>query len=362
MTTKARSQIENLPPYSFANLELTGEHDRIVQLAQNELAIAPSPGAVQAASDAIGEMNRYSDGDHVDLRKAIAQVHHLNPEQVLCGAGSLELMSLIATAYCDRGVDVIVSQYGYKFFQVLSTVAGANLHVVPEPDMQVDIDGIGNAVNDSTQIVFVVNPGNPTGACLEPGAVRELRTRIPDRVMLILDCAYGEFADGPEFENGFNLVDEGENIVVLRTFSKAYGLAGMRVGWGYAPHGVVSAIQKIRPPGSITSPALAAAEAAVLDRKHLHKVCEEIAELRLEFTGMAKSLGLSVLPSATNFVLFSCPGGHPIPAEALNEKLRERGVILRPMQSYELPDHLRITIGSREEMGIVRKVFTDLLS
>ncbi len=360
MITKPRARIENLPAYSLADVELPG-CKRVVQLAQNELAIPPSPNAVHAAADALAEMNRYSDNDHTHLREAIAEVHKLNSAQLICGAGSMELMGLIANAYCESGVEVVVSQYGYKYFQVLCSVAGATLRIVPEPDMRIDIEAIVDAVNKNTRIVFVVNPGNPTGSRLSSGAVRELRERIPREVMLILDCAYAEFAEGPGFESGFDFVDAGENLVVLRTFSKAYGLAGMRVGWCYAPADVIDSIQKMRPPNSITTPSLAAAAAAMRDRAYLENVRAEITVLRQEFSELARTLGLVVLPSAANFVLFGCPDGGPMPAKTLDAKLRANGVILRPMGAYDLPNHLRITIGSREEMKIVGEALLRLL-
>jgi histidinol-phosphate aminotransferase len=360
MSTSPRSRIESLPAYSLADLDLPGT-GRVVQLAQNELAMPPSPHALRAAQGALSELNRYSDSEHRRLRGAIAEVHKLNPDRLVCGAGSMELMGLIASAYCESGVEVVLSQYGYKFFQVLCSLAGASLRIVPEPEMRVDIDAMVAAVSENTRIVFVVNPGNPTGSCLPPGAVRELRERIPQRVMLILDCAYAEFAQTRNFEQGFDLVDAGENIAVLRTFSKAYGLAGMRVGWCYAAPDVVESILKIRPPNSITTASLAAAEAAMRDRAYLESVCAEIAELRREFSELALSLGLSVLPSSANFVLIGCPGDIPMPAAELNAKLRENGIILRPMDSYDLPVHLRITIGSREEMKIAADVFSSLL-
>ena len=361
MTTPARAEIARLPEYSLPDLDLPG-CETIVQLAQNELAISPSPQAVRAAGAALGAMHRYPEAE-AELRRAIADVHGLDPAQLLIGAGSLELMGLLANAYCERGTDVVVSQYGYKFFQVLCTAAGASLSVVPESDMRIDIDAIAAAVGDDTRLVFVVNPGNPTGACLAPGAVRELRARIPQRVMLVLDCAYAEFAEHEnDFETGFDLVDSGANLVVLRTFSKAYGLAGMRVGWAYAPADVVATLQKIRPPTSTASPSLAAAEAAIRDRDYLQKVCQEIAELRGAFIDLARSLGLEVMPSATNFVLFECPASLPLSAAELDARLRENGVILRPMGSYDLPNHLRISIGSRDEMARAGEVLTRLLT
>jgi histidinol-phosphate aminotransferase len=360
MNTRARAAIDNLPTYSFPDLDLPGI-DRVVVLAQNELALPPSPKALAAARAALDEMNRYSDMDQLRLRNAIAAVHDLDPEKLVCGAGSLELMSLIASAYCVESSEVVVSQYGYKFFQVLCSVAGAHVRVVAEPEMRVDIEAVITAVNDKTCIVFLVNPGNPTGLRLEPGEVSELRRRLPQSVMLILDCAYAEFAEDDEFEHGFDLVDQGENLVVLRTFSKAYGLAGMRVGWAYAPADVVESILKIRPPNSISTLSLAAAEAAILDRDYLQMVQNEVNGLRGEFIALLHSYGFTTLPSATNFVLVRCPDGKPISAAELEQKLRQQGVIVRPMGSYDLTEYLRVSIGSHEEMEIIATALSTIL-
>ena len=360
MSTKARAAIDNLPAYTFPDLDLPGV-DRVVVLAQNELALPPSPKAIKAARDSLGDMNRYSDTDQLGLRRAIADMHQLDVEKLVCGAGSLELMSLIANAYCVESTEVVVSQYGYKFFQVLCSVAGATVRVVAEPEMRVDIDAVAAAVTDKTRIVFLVNPGNPTGLVLEPGEVRDLRRRLPPSVMLILDCAYAEFAEDGEFENGFDLVDQGENVVVLRTFSKAYGLAGMRVGWAYAPTDVVETILKIRPPNSISTPSLDAAEAAILDRDYLKMVLNEVGVLRVELIDLLHSCGFTTLPSATNFVLFRCPDGKPVPTTELDQKLRLQGVALRPMGSYDLTEYLRISVGSREEMEIFKSALLQIL-
>lgn len=360
MSTPTRDRIANLPPYTLADLDLPG-CQRIVQLAQNELSVAPGAAALAAAAESLKQVNRYPDTDHTALRAAIAAVHDLNPEQILCGAGSLELMSLIATAYCEPGIEVVVSQYGYKFFQVLCSVAGADLCIVPEPAMRVDIDAIAAAVNENTRLVFVVNPGNPTGTSLPTGAVQELRRRLPPEVMLVLDGAYAEFADSAGFENGFDLVDRGDNLVVLRTFSKAYGLAGMRIGWCYAPPDVITALQKIRVPNSVTAPALAAAEAAVRDRRQLEQVSAGIHNLRRRFCQTACELGLRVVPSSTNFVLFEVTEGLALGAGELDRRLRDTGIVLRPMGSYDLPRHLRITMGTDEEMAIVESALARLL-
>ena len=237
----------------------------------------------------------------------------------------------------------------------------ATVRVVDEPRMQIDVESILDAVNANTRIVFLVNPGNPTGLCMPPNALRHLRERLPDEVMLILDGAYAEFADEAGFESGLDLVDAGANVVVLRTFSKAYGLAGMRVGWCYAPRYVIETLEKIRLPNSVSTSSLMAAEAAVRDREYLAYVRDEIAGLRAQFIELANSLGLVTLPSTTNFVLFKCGDAVAPSAAELDTQLRANGVILRPMGSYDLHDHLRVSIGSREEMEIFSEVLTRLL-
>lgn len=360
MTTQPRESIDSLPAYEMADLNIDSDTP-VIQLAQNELALPPSPKAIQAARDAIPGCNRYSDIDHLALRKAIADIHGLDASRILCGAGSLEIMSLIASAYCEPGTSVVVSQYGYKFFQVLCSAAGASVHVAPEPEKRINIEAMCDAVTADTRLMVVVNPGNPTGALLASGELVELRRRLPESVMLIVDGAYAEFVSEDSFDNGFGLVDSGANMIVLRTFSKAYGLAGMRTGWCYGAMDIIQSLLKIRCPNSISSPALAAAEAAVRDTTFVAASCREVIELRRKLTTKLKILGLNVLPSAANFVLFECPEQGPINAASLNLRLRERGFILRPMGSYELPNHLRVTIGSRQEMTRLAEALDEII-
>ena len=359
MSTKTREAVDRLPGYIMAAQDIPGV-DRIIQLGQNELALAPSPNAIEAVRETASALSRYPDIAHVNLRQAIADVHGLKFDQIACGAGSLELLGLLATIYCEAGVDVVVSQYGYKFFQVQSTVAGANVIIVPEPDLKADIDGIVNAVTEQTRIVFIVTPNNPTGISLAFGELKQLRDGLRDDILLVVDGAYAEFSDATQYESGFDLVDAGENIVVMRTFSKAYGLAGMRVGWCYGPQDVVDAIAKVRSPNSITTQSLAAAEAAMRDQAHLAQVTREIIELRENFRRKMQALGLQALPSDGNFVLLGF--ADEARAKAVYEGLLEVGVIVRPMGSYDLSDCLRVTIGTREEMAILQARMIELLT
>lgn len=359
MTTPTRPALAQLPPYALAEQGLPGV-DRIIQLGQNELGVPPGPAALSAIAG-IGDLNRYPDADHTALRQAISEVHGLECARIVCGAGSMELLGLIAAIYCEPGVEVVVSQYGYKFFQVQCSLAGAELHVVPEPEMRIDIDAIAAAVTDRTRLIFLVDPNNPTGARLPAGALRHLRAKVPDRVMIMLDGAYAEFVSDPDYDDGFALVDEGANVVVLRTFSKAYGLAGLRVGWLYGPADVVDAIGRARAPNSVTAPGLAAAEAAMRDREYLSHAVTQVVEERENFRRFAASAGLPSLPSDGNFVLLRCPATGPISANDLTEGLKRAGIIIRPMQSYGLADAIRITVGSTAEMSALREAMTDLM-
>ncbi len=354
MQTQTREAIQRLPAYSMG-VQSIDNVERIIQLGQNELGIAASPAAVEAVRQLAGELPRYPNMDHVSLRQAIADIHGLSTKHIACGAGSMELMGLLATIYCEAGVEVIVSQYGYKFFQLQCSVAGANLVIVPEPEMCADIDAIAAAVTERTRLVFVVNPNNPTGSTLAAGSLLRLRDAIPENVLIIIDAAYAEFADIATYDNGFNLVDEGKNLAILRTFSKAYGLAGSRIGWIYAAEDVIQTIANVRAPNSVTTQALAAAEAAMRDQTHLANVVAEVIELREDLRLKIMGLGLQVYASGGNFLLvrFNSEGQ----ASRVFQQLLQLGIIVRPMGSYELSDCLRISIGSREEMAVFWQQF-----
>ena len=359
MPTKTRDSIQGLPVYSMG-VQSTDKAERIIQLGQNELGVAASSAATEAVRQLAGELPRYPDMDHHNLRQAIAEVHELNADRIACGAGSMELMGLLATIFCEAGVEVVVSQYGYKFFQIQCSVAGAELVIIPEPEMCADIDAIAAAVNERTKIIFLVNPNNPTGATLPKNTLTRLRRTVPDNVLIILDGAYAEFANQEDYDHGLELVDSGENIAILRTFSKAYGLAGSRIGWLYAPDYVIQAIASIRSPNSITTQALAAAEAAMHDQSHLDNVVTEVIELRETLRTKILGLGLQVYPSGGNFLLVRFES--EAQADNVFQQLLQTGIIVRPMGSYSLNDCLRISIGSKEEMGVFWERFKSISS
>lgn len=361
MTTPVRAAISALPDYSYAPRDVAGVA-RVIQLGQNELGVPPSPRALAALADPAHHVNRYADDGHDGLRMAIGRVHGLDPERILVGSGSMELMSVLAQTYCESGVEVVVSQYGYKWFQVQCAINGATIVSVPEPAMIADIDGLLAAVTLATRLLFLVNPNNPTGALLPVAEVERLAAALPRHVLLLLDSAYVEFAPAEHGMLGGRLVDAGGNVVMLRTFSKAYGLAGLRVGWMYGPEEVIAVMAKVRIAGSVPTPCLAAATAAVEDQAHMAATRDSVIALREALRVQAGELGLQALPSAGNFVLLRVPGGNRPSAEAIVAGLLEHGIIVRAMASYHLDDCLRISIGTAEEMALLHAALRTILN
>ncbi|MDJ0777256.1 MAG: histidinol-phosphate transaminase [Gammaproteobacteria bacterium] len=318
-----------------------------VILAQNEHAFAPT-AAVRAAVDAaLASGQLYPDSEWTNLRAAIAAVHDLDPARILCGCGSMELMSALVNAYIGAGDRVAMTEYGYLFMRTLVKMVDAGLNVAPERDFQVDVDALLDAVDADTRLVFVVNPGNPSGTVIANDEIRRLRRALTDDVLLLVDEAYSEFVE-PGFNAPlFDLVDAG-NTVITRTFSKIYGLAGLRVGWGYFPPEMIVNLRKVMTPGGLSQLSQAAAAAAMRDQQTASRARAEIARLRELLSRGIAALGLRVIPSQTNFVLVDL--NSPERAAAAYDFLRSRGLIVRPMGGYGLPHCLRISIAEEPHM------------
>lgn len=317
-----------------------------VSLAQNESAYPPAPQAIAAAARAMAEGALYPDPNWTDLRHAIAEVHAIPPEDILCGAGSMELIGALAHAFLDFTRAALVTAHGYLFFRTASQLAGARVDVVPEAALQVDVDTLLAAVRPDTAVVFVANPGNPTGTRLTRTEITRLRAGLAPHILLIVDEAYGEFADGAR-QPMFDLVDQG-NTVVLRTFSKAYALAGMRVGWGLFPPAIRDEVRKVLNPNNISGPAQAAAAAAMRAQGYMRDRVAETTAIRDRFIADARGLGIVIPGSFTNFGLLGFP--EPQAAAFADQALRGEGLLMRGMAGYGLPSHLRATIGSAADM------------
>ncbi|MEM9473286.1 MAG: histidinol-phosphate transaminase [Pseudomonadota bacterium] len=350
---RARKHIAAMAPYGLADLQ-PPVGKRLISLAQNESALPPSPAALEAAAGALTDSALYPDPDWADLRQEISKVHELEPAHILCGAGSMELILCLTQCYAGHGDEVLSSQYAYAFFQTAAAIAQATYVTAPEEKFTVSVDGLLDAVTSRTRVVLVANPGNPTGTRIGKEELVRLRRGLREDVLLVIDEAYGEFADG-EDEPVFDLTGQG-NTVVLRTFSKAYALAGMRVGWGVFPPQIAAEVRKVLNPNDVSAVSQAACAAAMVDQDWMRKACHTVSERRDRFAGSVRQLGLSVPESSTNFILINFAS--PDAATAADHALRAEGVFMRSMKGYGLPASLRATIGAEDDMQFALDVLS----
>ena len=322
--------------------------ERVHKLSANESPIGTSPKAIEALSEIAGRVAVYPDGNATVLRDAIAEMHGLNPANILCGNGSDELIQLLCQAYLQPGDEGIVSEHGFLLYPIQIRAAGATPVSVPETDCRADVDGILDAVTERTRIVFLANPNNPTGTYLPIEEVRRLHAGLPPHVLLALDAAYAEYVRRNDYEAGIELVSASENVVMTRTFSKIYGLAGLRIGWLYGPAHVIDVLHRIRGPFNLNAAALAAGVAAVRDRAHVDRAVAHNEEWRQRMTEGLEALGLTVTPSVANFLLIHFGDEAGRTAADADAFLTQRGFVLRRVTAYGFPDALRMSIGNRE--------------
>ncbi|WP_170335935.1 pyridoxal phosphate-dependent aminotransferase [Ruegeria arenilitoris] len=325
---------------AYALADLGG--DSTVSLAQNESAFAASPAAIAAGQAAMGDLPLYPDPEWPELRAAIADVHGLDPARVLCGAGSMELIGCLIRAYAGPGNRVLGTDYGYAFVSSAAAQVQADYVKAREVDLTVSVDDILAAMTPNTRIVFVCNPGNPTGTLIPNSEIIRLREGLPPDVLLVVDQAYAEFSDEANDPTEiFALTDRGDTVV-MRTFSKAYGLAGARAGWGYFPPEVADELRKLLNPNNISIASQAAAAAAMRDQAHMQDVVARTAHIRDRFTEDCRALGLTVPESHTNFVLMRFASAED--AQRADAALRAENLLMRGMGGYGLSDCLRATI------------------
>jgi histidinol-phosphate aminotransferase len=313
----------------------------VVKLSSNENPYGPSEAAVEAYRRAAFELHRYPSTDHAGLRTAIGEVHGLDPDRILCGAGSDEVLQFVTQAYAGPGDEVIYTEHGFSMYPILAHAAGAVPVKVAERERVVDVDAILAAVTPRTRIVFIANPANPTGTMISEAETLRLARALPGNVVLVLDGAYAEFVDG--FDGGASVVDACANVVMTRTFSKIHGLGGLRIGWGYAQRPVIDVLNRLRQPFNLSNGQLAAAEAAIRDTAYAEKCRTENARLRQWLAEALAERGVPSDVSMTNFILARFASRAE--AEACDEYLKARGLIVRRVAGYGLPHCLRITIG-----------------
>ena len=345
-----RPEVMKIAAYVPGEAKLPGVN-RIIRLASNEGAFGPPPGAMEAYARTAGEIHRYPDGGSVELRRAIGKRYGLDSERIVCGTGSDELIGHIAHIYGGPGRDIIMSMHGFTMYQIAGTYAGSRVLKVPETNLTTNVDNILGAVTPQTSIVFIANPNNPTGSLLRDAEVRRLRAGLPVQVLLVIDAAYAEYVEARDYDAGKALVDAGDNTVMLRTFSKMYGLAGLRVGWGYAPAGVIDAINRVRGVFNVNLAAQAAAMAALAEPRWVEKCRAHNTEWRAKLAALMEQSGVKTWPTEGNFILADC--GTAQRASAADAFLKSRGIIVRGMSAYDLPHCLRVTVGTAEECTLV---------
>jgi histidinol-phosphate aminotransferase len=340
-----------------------GAHAKPVKLSSNENPWGASPRALEALAAAAGQSHRYPDGTAAALRAKLAALHDLEPDRIVCGTGSDEILQLLPTIYCAPGDTVVHVQHGFMVYPIAARRAGAEPIAAPDRDYTADVDALLGAVRPDTRLLFLANPNNPTGTMIPAAEVARLHAGLRTDVLLVLDQAYAEYLDSPDPDGGLALARTAPNVVVTRTLSKIYGLGGLRVGWATGPAAIMAELNRVRAPFPISVPALAAAEAAIEDQAFVADCrARNRAQRRLLADAIARlgNKGLRAIPSEANFVLMTCPAEGPLTAENLYLRLAERGFLTRWLPAQGLPDALRISVGTEAENSAVIEALTQI--
>lgn len=346
--SRVRKAVHRLKPYvpgkPIEEVQRELGLTEVIKLASNENPLGPSPKAIEAAMKVLPEAHRYPDDSYFRLRQKIASVYNVPPDWVLLGRGSDEILLHIVQTFVEPGDEVVFSTPSFVMYDILSTLMDAVCVKVPLRDYIHDVAGLLEAISERTKVVFIDNPNNPAGTILRDRSIRSLLDEIPEGVIVVLDEAYAEFVESHDYPKSLDYVREGYPVIVLRTFSKAYGLAGLRVGYGFARTEIAQHLLKVREPFNVSSIAAAAAEAALDDTEFLERVRKTVwTSKRFMYRGL-EQLGLRYVPTEANFVLVDVQR----PAKEVADALLRKGIIVRPCEPFGLPTHLRVDIGTPE--------------
>ena len=345
-----RPEVLTIAPYIGGESTLPGIN-RTIKLSSNEGAFGTPPGALAAIQRIAGEAFRYPDGGANALRAAIGRRWGLDPARIVCGGGSDDLIYQLCLAYGGQGRDIVMSAHGFAIYEIAGIYSGSRVVKVAERELTADVDAMLAAVSPATRLLFIANPNNPTGSMIPADEVARLRRGLPPEVLLVLDAAYAEYVERADYEPGIKLVQATSNTVMTRTFSKVFGLGGMRIGWCYAPPDVVDVLNRVRAPFNVSIAAQAAAIAALEEPGWVEQGRNHNAAWRPKLAGGLQAAGIKVWPSEGNFVLADF--GTPETAAEADDFLRSRGIIVRRVGGYGLPHCLRITVGLADEVEAV---------
>jgi histidinol-phosphate aminotransferase len=342
-----RVGIGQIAPYRSARVPLDGRP--FIDLSLSHNALGPSPKAVAAYRKVALSLHRYPDNEHTLLRAAIGRRYDIATDHITCSNGSDEMIQLVAEAYAGPGDEVLFHQYGYRGFHKAARMTGATPIVAAERDLSVDVEALADLAGEKTRIVFLANPNNPTGSYVPAEQVQRLRADLPPHTLLVLDSAYADYVRRDNYDPGFGLVEDHDNVLMVRTFSKLHGLAGLRVGWAYGPPSIIETLDRIRDPYNVGLAAQAAAAAALSDPEHEAATLEHNDAWIAWLSHELRAIGVRVYPSVCNFLLIRVPPDPTMSVAAVCAHLRERGILVKTLGEYGLGDCLRITVGSEEE-------------
>ncbi len=335
------------------------EAPSLVELDSNESPLGPSRNVSRALTEAMARVGRYPERDCSHLEERVARLHKVTGSHVIVGPGGFGVLRLIADACMPAGSEVIYADPSYPIYRYLANKAGCRAVAVPlTPDHRHDLPAMARAIGPATRVVFICNPNNPTGRAVSVEELTDFMSQVPPHVLVVLDEAYYEYASGPDMPNGMDWVRSGHNVLVLRTFSKAYGLASLRVGYGVAPPHVAAMIRQARDPFVVNAVAQVAAKAALEDWAHVAAVRAFNDQVREELCTRVEQMGLRYIPSVTNFVMIEC-GGDDV---AVTERLAEEGILVRPGSEYGMRGWLRVTVGTTEQIRFFLSVLQAILA
>ena len=361
MTVAPKPGVLEIAPYVGGRASVAGVAAPI-KLSSNEGALGPSPKAVKAYAAAASAISIYPEGSARLLREAIGEAYGLDPDRIVCGNGSDELLTLLANAYLRPGDEALFSEHAFLVYKIATLANSGVPVVVPENNRRVDVDAMLSRVTPRTRLVYLANPNNPTGTYLAHDEVRRLHAGLSPDTLFVIDAAYAEYVRRNDYDAGTELAGKAANVVMTRTFSKVYGLAGLRIGWALCPPAVAEVLNRIRCPFNVSIAAQAAGAAALRDHDHVQRSVEHNEHWRAWLTEAIRATGLQVDDSVCNFVLIRFPQAPGKTSEDADRYLCERGLILRGMASYGLPHCLRLTVGSEEANRRVAAALTEFMA
>ena len=348
-TIDTKRSINLINIYKGGKSSLKGK-DNIIKLSSNENSYGPSPKVLEKTNikEVLSNAHRYPNIDGAQLRDKLASVHNINANQIVLGCGSDETLLFAALAFCQDGDEIIHAEHGFEMYSIITKIVGATSKLIKEDkNYKVTVNSILEQVSPSTKIIYLANPNNPTGTYLARSEINEILNKLPKNIIMVLDGAYAEYVTKDDYDNGFSLVDQFENIILTRTFSKAYGLAGLRLGWCYTSKKVATILNKVKGPFNTQSLSQEMAIIALEDKEYLDQIVKNNQEVKDWFESELKKINIKTNPSEGNFTFVEMTKEE---VKNISAHLANMGIIVRELDSYGLPNCLRITIGTKEEM------------